>query len=188
MVFVGEHLIFTLRGATGTISKNMLTSTVAIGVKEADYVNEYSYAENISQRIVANKLAEMLKLGTEAVDALLNTGKMKVYCMGFGRHIYMGGKPQFYYAVTIEEGSVTINTSKEKLTNTVDCNTRMIPVKRLELAKQGGYVLKLTTVDGKIIKREAERSFFVNYWHIASQKKIPGIPDWFYKGALGNPE
>lgn len=185
MVFLGDELIFTLRGSTGTISKNMLTSTVAIGVSEEDYVNEYTFEDNIRERIVANKLGEMLHLEKAKVDELLYSGKMKVHCMGFGRHIYMGGKPQFYYAVTIEKGSVSINTEKAQLENVVDFNECMIPVTRLELTKQDGYVLKLTTADGKKIKREAERSFFVNYWHIVSQPRITGIPDWFYDGAEG---
>jgi len=185
MVFVGDELIFTLRGSTGTISKNMLTSTVAIGVSEQAYVNECSFEDNIRERIVINKLREMLYLSNKEVDALLNSRKMKVYCMGFGRHIYMGGKPQFYYAVTIEKGSIVINTKKAKLSNEVDFNTLMIPVKRNELAKNNGYTLKLTTANGKIIKREAERSFFVNYWHIVSQPRMQGIPDWFYNCAAG---
>lgn len=188
MVFIGDELIFTLRGSTGTISKNMLTSTVAIGVSKDAFVNEYTFEDNIRERIVTSKLGEMLNLETKVVDELLHSGKMKVYCMGFGRHIYMGGKPQFYYAVTIEKGSVVINTEKAELSNVVDFNTCMIPVKRLELAKNNGYILKLTTAEGKTIKREAERSFFVNYWHIVSQPRIHGIPDWFYNCAKGTNE
>ncbi len=185
MVFVGDVLLFDLRGSTGTISKNMLTSTLAFGVTEEEYVNEYSFEENIKERIVVNKLGERLKLSEEELETLLHSEKIKIYCMGFGRHIYMGGKPQFYYAVTIEEGSVTIDTAKEELKEIVDCSRCIIPVTRIELVKEDGYILRLTTTDGKKMKREAERSFFANYWHIISQQRIKGIPDWFYEGAKG---
>ena len=192
MVFVGDELIFTLRGATGTVAKNMLTSTVAVGVNQNDFVNGFSFEENICQRIVLNRLDEMLNPKKEEngeqgsqetvnLDKLLDDGVMKIHCMGFGRHIYMGGKPQFYYGVTFQKGSVSFSTKRRALSNTVDCNTGQIPVKSFGLAKENGYVLRLETPDGRILKREAERSFFVNCWHIVSQPKIPGIPDWFYE-------
>ncbi len=188
MVFMGDELLFTLRGSTGTISKNMLTSTVAIGVTEEDFINKYSLDENIRERIVLNKFAELMDDKTISIDKLINEGAIKVYCMGFGRHIYMGGKPQFYYAVTIKEGSLRVNTEKAELENVVDFNRCMIPVRKFELAKEDGYILKLKTSDGKTIKREAERSFFVNYWHIVTQDEIPGIPKWFYDLYRKEPE
>ncbi len=190
MVFLGDKLLLTLRGATGTISKNMFTSTVAIGLFEdalsasVDGKKElFSYG--ITSEVVVERTCKLLNITEEYAHSLMDEGKMRVHFLGFGRLIYMGGKPQFYYAVTIDEGSVVVDDSGLADHNQIDYNETIVSVAKMELAHPDRFCLKLTTDDGRTIKREAESSFFVNYWHLVSQDKIDGIPDWIYDGAKG---
>ena len=61
----------------------------------------------------------------------------------------------------------------------IDYNKRMVTASGLALRK--GYTLSLQCDGIGKLKGEAEKSFYIGLWHIQTQKRIDGIPDWVYE-------
>lgn len=115
-------------------------------------------------------------------DARRAEGKIKVYLLGFGQLIYTGGKPQFYFTVVIDKDvDLSALNAGKKDKEKLDYNKKMVEAERIDLKNENGYVLSLTLKNGKRMKGEAEKSFFIALWHMRTQKRIEGVPDWAYE-------
>ena len=186
-VFYGKKEILAQRGGTATISKNKFTTCVAAGLSLDDIRAVHGdgvrhpviTAKDLLDGVVLLKLADRLNLPHDQVLGLFDEGKIKIYLMGLGQLVYTGGKPQFYYAVTIDE-SVDLSKINARPVNKhqIDYNKRMVTVAHLSLNK--GHILNLECDDGHNLKGEAERSFYIGLWHIQTQPRIDDIPEWVY--------
>ena len=187
-VFHGNNEILAERGGTATISKNKFTTCVAAGLSQQDIRDAHGATErhptvtakDLLDGVVLLKLADRLNLAHSQVLKLHGEGKIKVYLLGLGQLVYTGGKPQFYYAVTIDE-SVDLSqiNARPVNKNQIDYNKRMVSASKISLVKR--HILNLTCEDKHTLIGEAERSFYIGLWHLQTQPKIDGVPDWVYE-------
>lgn len=185
-VFYGNSEILAERGGTATISKNKFTTCVAAGLSKQDIRDAHGLnerhpivtAKDLLDGVLLLKLADRLNLPHDKVLALHEEGKIKVYLLGLGQLIYTGGKPQFYYAVVIDESvDLTEINARPVNKNQIDYNKRMVTASSVSLKKN--HILNLQC-DGFNLTGEAERSFYIGLWHLQTQPKIDGVPDWVY--------
>ena len=186
-VFHGKNEILAQRGDTATISKNKFTTCVAAGLSQDDIRAAHGNLErhpvitvkDLLDGVLLLKLADRLNLPHEKVLDLHDEGKIKIYLLGLGQLVYTGGKPQFYYAVTIDE-SVDLSEINARPVNKhqIDYNKRMVSASNVTLKKR--HILNLECVGIRNLTGEAERSFYIGLWHMQTQPKIDGVPDWVY--------
>lgn len=191
-VFHGKNEILAERVGTATISKNKFTTCVAAGLSRQDIRDAHASCErhpivtvkDLMEGVLLNKLADRLNLKDEngSINKVLDLyaqEKIKIYLLGLGQLVYTGGKPQFYYAVTIDE-SVDLSAINDRPVNKnqIDYNKRMVSASALSLVKN--HVLRLEC-EGETVKGEAERSFYIGLWHLQTQDRIAGVPDWVYE-------
>ncbi|MDD6478601.1 MAG: hypothetical protein PUF48_02155 [Oscillospiraceae bacterium] len=103
LVFLNDgRLLVPRRKADSTISKNKITSSIAVMLtfpkefennpKSAVITPEYLLRDNILKN-----LTDRVKLNEDDIDS----NEIDIQFLGFGQNIYEGGKPQFYFAVKI---------------------------------------------------------------------------------------
>jgi len=103
LVFLSDgHLLIPQRRADSTISKNKITSSIAVMLnfpnetkhdpRSATITADYLLRDNIFKN-----LSDRVKLPADAIDE----AQTDIVFLGMGQNIYEGGKPQFYYAVTL---------------------------------------------------------------------------------------
>lgn len=188
-VFYGNKTILAQRGGNATISKNKFTTCVAAGLSQDDVIKAHNAtfretntkmtADDLLHVVLLHKLADRLNLKLDETLQLYNSGLIKIYLLGLGQLPYTGGKPQFYYAVTVDE-SVDLSEINNREVNKqqIDYNKKMLVVDQLSLTN--GHKLSLKCSNNRDIVGEAERSFYIGLWHIQNQAKIGGIPEWAY--------
>ena len=189
-VFYGNKTILAQRGGNATISKNKFTTCVAAGLSQDDIIKAHNVTfrdtntkmteDDLLHVVVLHKLADRLNLKLDKTLELYRAGLIKIYLLGLGQLPYTGGKPQFYYAVTVDE-NVDLSKINDREINKqqIDYNKKMLVVDRLSLTN--GHKLSLKCSNNRDIVGEAERSFYIGLWHIQNQAKISGIPEWAYK-------
>ena len=199
-VFYGNKTILAQRGGNATISKNKFTTCIAAGLSQDDILQAHKVnfrktdtqmnEDDLLRVVLLYKLADRLNLDYDKqVLPLYQKGLIKVYLLGLGQLCYTGGKPQFYYAITIDESVDLSNINNRKINKQqIDYNKCMLVVSDLSLKKE--HVLSLKCIqrnkNGEVknklahINGEAERSFYIGLWHMQNQAKIDGIPDWVY--------
>ncbi len=198
MVFYGDHLILAHRGGNSTMSKHGITSAIALGMSEANVIacrpadapteSVVMCPKDVEQDIILSCLLDAFAGTTmEDMKQLVKEGYIKVYFLGFGQLLYMGGKPQIYYAVTIAENSPLSRPKMEVKKEKIDAHQQFIYARKISLDKDDTDVL---TIDGKIgadgrkyktYHIKAETSFYVNWMHLLEYGRIDGIPDWVYE-------
>lgn len=202
-VFQGNYMIVACRGRNATLSKNKFTAALAFGLSENDLITAHDplsgekhfferdpvlSADDLFAGIILVRLADALNLDLERVRQLYGENKIKIYTHGFGRLIYTGGKPQIYSTVVIDEdvdlSGINDKTAISKKKKSIDFNKAMVFTDRIELKKEGGYILELSQKNSnKILRGEAEKSFFISYWHLHALPPIEGVPAWIYETA-----
>lgn len=190
ILFVGNKMLLPRRTGSATMSKGQLTSSLAFGLTEADYtkMRQETFGETINH-ILLNKLYDLY---LKDFTPLYRQGSVNIYFLGLGRLINTGGKPQFYYAITAPEGSISyINPLAE---TRIDGYNRIFEVSGIEPETDGSFELTLF-VDNKKRKpqklrnKKAEISFFANYYHLARtalNQPMVGIPAWVTQGVESN--
>jgi hypothetical protein len=181
LVFLkGGYLLIPRRKADSTISKNMVTSSIAVMLnfpkdaennpRSATITSEYLFHDNIVQN-----LTDRVKINTEKLE---KENKIDVRFLGFGRNIYEGGKPQMYFAVyldmTVKEFWDNRNQCIEDLkaqgkTDYLDVD-KCIYVAKWDTMKLSDNFMKFSTVRkdgacGRRIKVGYEQSYLCNLWH-----------------------
>ncbi len=193
MVFYGDELVFPLRGGSATISKGKVTSSIAIGLSE-NLVRTMNQTKgevivkpkDVEEKVIIEKLAKAFKTSMEHIERLKKTRAIKIYFLGFGQLIYSGGKPQFYYAVAVDKDAIGLPNAESFMDkDRVDYNKNYIMASKFTLKKDDTNILVLHRKGRRKISVKAERSFFANYWHLISQPKKSGIPEWIYELGMG---
>ena len=104
LVFLEDgRLLLPRRRGDSTISKNQITSSIAVML---NFPNEYSNdpqsavitADYLLRTNIIKNLSDRVKLPANALDE----NQIDIRFLGFGRNIYEAGKPQFYYAVVLQ--------------------------------------------------------------------------------------
>ena len=201
-IFYGNSMIVAHRGGNATVSKNKFTAALAFGFSEDDLrrvhdplINSAPQASERFPVLTANdlfvgillvRMADALNMPIPRVRELYAEKKIRIHTLGFGQLVYTGGKPQFYFAIIIDK-SVDLCPAKDKEQiraekKAIDFNKNMVFTDKITLVKNGGYALRLKKQGSdKTIKGEAEKSFFINYWHLLARPRIEGVPDWVYE-------
>ena len=173
LVFLSDNrLLLPRRNAKATISKNKITSSIAIMLdlpKSGEVTAEYLLKDNI-----VNNLSKRLKICEETVKKLDYT----IEFLGFGQNIYEGGKPQFYYAVKINDFTTEQyyesrkmflkEEKKKKKKDRLDVD-KCVYAADYNTFKYKKDKVKFTAYNQKARKRNIkvgyERSFLCNLWH-----------------------
>lgn len=198
-VFYDDAMFVCCRGGTATISKNKLTAALAFGLAEDDIAAAHACGDDSASEphpvmtkedlfvgIMLVRLSDVLDVPLPYLRAIYAEGKLHIHTLGFGRLIYTGGKPQFYFAIVIDreadlEGARLRHRKVD--TERIDYNKDVLSVRDISLCKAGGYRLALKLKGSeKVYRSEAEKSFFINYWHLLVRDRIAGVPDWVYRG------
>lgn len=168
-----ESLLMPKRGKNATISKNMVTSSIAMA-----YELKEDYCQLTSDSLFRDSILTGLKERLHLSSDIIAQTKIDIFFCGFGRVIEWGGKPQFYFCVWLDMdarqyiyNSININIKGD----VIDKDKTILIVKNLEFYDHSNY-LKLTCLDQKnlllhnkqkeIAKAfQAETSFFCNCYH-----------------------
>lgn len=173
LVFLSDnHLLLPRRNSKATISKNKITSSIAIMLdlpKSGKVTAEYLLKENI-----VNNLSKRLKIQEDTVKKL----NYNIEFLGFGQNIYEGGKPQFYFAVKLDNFNTKQyyedrklflqDEKKKKKKNRLDVD-KCVYAADYNTFKYKKDKVKFTTYNQNGRKRKIkvgyERSFLCNLWH-----------------------
>lgn len=199
-IFYGNSMIVTHRGGNATLSKNQFTSALAFGFLEDDLRKIHDpfdedgepkaserfpvlTTDDLMVGILLVRMAGLLDKSIPEVRELHARNKIHIHLLGFGQLVYTGGKPQFYFAIVIDEDvELCHKGSSCRRKDEIDFNKDIVFADGMTLVKNGGHVLRLRKHgSGKTVKAEAEKSFFINYWHLLEMPRIEGVPDWVYE-------
>lgn len=104
LVFLSDgRLLIPRRKADSTISKNKITSSIAVMLNfpnemKHDPKNATITADYLLRGNIFKNLSDRVKLPADAIVE----DQTEITFLGMGQNIYEGGKPQFYYAVTLK--------------------------------------------------------------------------------------
>ncbi len=174
LVYLSDgELLIPRRKNDSTISKNMITSSIATRLlfpKDNGEIN----AEYLLKTCVLDALLGRLKFDPK----WLETKDIQVEFLGFGQNLYEVGKPQFYYAVHIRdltrlEYLAYIQEHFKDRRTRIDEDKRIYVVKMDTLQFHDDDELKFSyyklTKTGETVKRVhplmCEKSFICNIWH-----------------------
>ena len=174
LVYLSDgELLIPRRKNDSTISKNMITSSIATRLlfpKDNGEIN----AEYLLKTCVLDALLGRLKFDPN----WLETKDIQVEFLGFGQNLYEVGKPQFYYAVHIRdltrlEYLAYIQEHFKDRRTRIDEDKRIYVVKMDTLQFHDDDELKFSyyklTKTGETVKRVhplmCEKSFICNIWH-----------------------
>ena len=185
LVFLKDgELLLPMRDGNSTISKNQITSSIAMRLNPADTTKKIT-EEYLFRGCIVEGLANRNKITADWLDE----EDAKISFLGFGQNPYEGGKPQFYYVVHLpnidRQTYIThiINTQKDK-TKAIDMDkyTFVVKTDTMKFNKQGKLTFEYVHGSIKkdkyqeVVKTTAvsfEKSFLANYWHAQQLNKIP---------------
>ena len=169
------ELLLPRRTGSSTISKNMITSSIAMMLPlpaSGEVTSEYLFKDCILDGLVSR--ARMDK-------AWIKEEEIEIRFLGLGQNPYEGGKPQLYFAVhmknvgreeyhkhLVNEPTTTGVIDKDKYMYVVDPSTmRFTKNKNLEFTHHHGYLDKKGNVKQKDKHTVVayEKSFLCNVWH-----------------------
>jgi hypothetical protein len=174
LVFLNDgHLIVPRRRNDSTISKNQITSSIAVkfnfpkGKKPFDTLTK----ENLFKDSILEALDSRLHICDEYID---NAGdNIEINFLGVGMNIYEGGKPQMYFSVYLKD--VDLNRYYSLLGNKkhktkLDQDKAIYPVKYDEIRfDKKGFLILNCHIQNKNkyqnIVLNYEKSFLANIWH-----------------------
>lgn len=186
LVFLSDgRLLIPRREASSTISKNQITSSIAVML---NFPNEYKHdpksaqisAEYLLRGNIFKNLSDRVKLPQSAIDE----AQTQITFLGFGQNIYEGGKPQFYFAVKLN--NIDTHTYFEKRDeyfaeqkrlgkkDFLDVDKCMYVADYQSFTYQKGFV-KFTVYDKNSKASHAtagyEMSYLCNLWHYEKCKQ-----------------
>lgn len=169
------NTLFPFRDGDSTISKEKITAGVATRLVMPNYSVPLT-ADYLLRDNVVDVLGDAMKIPQQwVVD---NKSHIRVDFMGFGRNLYEGGKPQFYYTVRVdnldsasyEQLSAGFSSTEKKLDN-----NKFIYIARWDSVKcdaQGR--IKFEYYRGGTYAQAAvfpEKSLLCNIWHYVLQSQ-----------------
>lgn len=100
LVFLSDgKLLIPRRKKDSTISKNMVTSSIAVKLDFPESGGDEITVEHLLHGTIIENLDDRLNMPRAALDP----ARIEVRFLGFGQNLYEGGKPQFYYAVWLKD-------------------------------------------------------------------------------------
>ena len=110
LVFLSDgRLLIPQRKADSTISKNKVTSSIAVMLTvPKEYENEPKKAVITTEYLLRDNIIKNLSDRVKLLGKDIDESQTDVRFLGFGRNIYEGGKPQMYFAVKLND----INTQR----------------------------------------------------------------------------
>lgn len=186
LVFLSDgRLLIPKRKNSSTISKNKVTSSIAVmlnfpnesktDTKSAVITAEYLLRDNIFKN-----LSDRVRLPASAIDA----AETEIQFLGFGQNIYEGGKPQFYFAVKLN--NIDTATYFAKKGEYEEEQRRLHKKEILDVDKcmyaadydsflyqKGGVRFNAYDDRGKHLRLKAnyEMSYLCNLWHYEKSKE-----------------
>ncbi len=176
LVFLSDgRLLVPRRGGNSTISKNQITSSIAVKLNfpqgSDEITPEYLFRGNIIDNLSAR---------TKINKDDLHLDKIDIEFLGFGQNLYEGGKPQFYYAVHLRD----IDTKKYLEINTAGKpGARLDEDKYIYVADYDSYRFKKDKISFDIFDKKGKRkkitinyemSYLCNIWHYDEYRKYNG--------------
>lgn len=173
LVFLNDgNLVVPRRKKDSTISKNKITSSIAVKLNFPKDGSEVITANHLLYQNIIDNLSDRVKIHPEDLDL----AHIKVEFLGFGQNMYEAGKPQFYYVVYLEN----IDTKRFHQLSVFDKNDSKLDVdKYIYVADYSTYKFEKDMVkfdiileDGsrKPIKVGYEMSYLCNLWHYEQWK------------------
>ncbi|MDD4078022.1 MAG: hypothetical protein PHT03_08665 [Bacilli bacterium] len=165
LVFLNDGtFLMPLRSSNATISKRLVTSGIATRLITDDY-DEKINEKDIFETPIINALNNKLFFNKIKPDTT-------IHFLGFGRDIYEGGKPQFYFVVYInncnsKEYLEIYKKVKKRHAETIDLDRHIFLCKRIksiENFKLRMEVMPYHILGHRHIRVTAEHSFFCNYY------------------------
>ena len=103
LVFLSDgRLLVPRRKSDSTISKNKVTSSIAVMLNfPEESKNNPKNAEITREYLLYGNIIKNLSKRVKIPQAAIVEAETDIEFLGFGRNIYEGGKPQFYYAVRL---------------------------------------------------------------------------------------
>jgi hypothetical protein len=112
LVFLSDgKLLIPRRGGSATISKNKVTSSVAIMLNlpkdEADKKRKINPKDKkiTAEYLLRDNIVQTLPERVKLLPKVFREAKPEIEFLGFGQNIYEGGKPQFYFSVKLDNVS-----------------------------------------------------------------------------------
>ncbi len=173
LVFLSDGtLIVPRRSRTSTISKNQITSSIAVKL-ELPQGSETVTTDYLIQGNIIENLTERTHIPSDA----LNLDHITVKFLGMGQSLYEGGKPQFYYSVVIHD----IDAARyHQLSAQNESVSRLDVDKCIYTVDYASYRFKKDAILFDIIlpnghkkrmKTKYEMSYLCNLWHYEEFKK-----------------
>ena len=169
------ELLLPKRTGSSTISKNMITSSIAIMLslpKSNDVTAEYLFKQCILDNLVSRARMDRAWIKEDEID---------IRFLGLGQNPYEGGKPQLYFSVRmknvsmeeyhkhlVHEPTTKGVIDKDKYMYVVDPSTMCFAKnKNLQFTHIHGYLDKKGNVKRKQKRAVVgyEKSFLCNVWH-----------------------
>jgi hypothetical protein len=166
LVFLDDdYLVLPHRGMKSTISKNMITSSVATRLLMDDY------SQNLSADfLTGSNLRIFLTRDLFFPDDVVHN--CKIDFLGFGQNIYEGGKPQFYFSIKVnfakESYRKILDEKFQRKSHKIDENKRyyLADSKTLYADKNKiGFQHYAKSGEHKDACIAPEKSFLANLWH-----------------------
>ncbi len=187
-------MLYKQRSGTATISKGMLTSSIAMKIDLDEPARPLS-AYDLLVAPVRQGLIDRLgiydkRTSTPGRRQPLPLDEMDIYLLGVGRNVYEGGKPHLYYAVYMKNLSLD-----DFLREYMDEYRRMIRTYKFDSDRRVYFCTPQTRAaegqrlriayhffEARITRRllpwltrhtfEVEKSFLCNYWHLLENKAL----------------
>lgn len=175
IVLNNGYTLFPHRGNSSTISKNMITSGVAKPMllkKNPDRSLSSGPIKVPFEDFMLNALPDAMKISADS----LSRYDVSIRFLGFGRDVYEGGKPSFFYLINVD---MSVNdyfqchkdfVESDKTTK-VDHNKKVYVVKydSIRWHKRGSFLsfFYLKSPDGKLKEKyiQPEKNLLCNLYH-----------------------
>lgn len=104
LVFLSDgRLLIPRRKTSSTISKNKVTSSIAVMLNFPDEAkNDPKHATISAEYLLHGNILKNLSDRVKLPKNTVKESEVEIEFLGFGQNIYEGGKPQFYYAVKLK--------------------------------------------------------------------------------------
>ncbi|MCM3668290.1 hypothetical protein M3181_04635 [Mesobacillus maritimus] len=170
------YTLIPRRGGKATYSKNKMTASIAAPLTSTSSMAEDHGTNEITYQGLLKEVKNLLKTRLYIEVEELNDTDVEVNFLGFGREVYEGGKPQFYFMIKLKTISskdylqlldknkkrIKTNRSIDKDSDIYVCNLRSLSLKK----NYSGTIECLNYYTKKVKFSSTEMSFLANYWHL----------------------